>query len=256
MGRTTVRRTTVALALSVQVVSLCWLLFAGSDFVSELATFMSAATVVILVRGLLGFETQSSIEQLIEARVAARTRDLVVQMSEYEQQASTDALTGLLNRRGGESAIANHIARSQRLNSPISFLLADIDKFKDINDRFGHATGDIVISSVASCLRESVRSSDITIRWGGEEFLICLPDTDLQGAINTAEKLRERVTHLEIQGPVQVSVSIGCSSLGQDDFTVTLARADMNLYFAKSKGRNRVFPDFVQNELDRSKTLD
>lgn len=252
MGGTTVRRTAVAYALGVQIVSLCWLLFAGADLVNAFAAVMSGVTIIVLVRGLFGVESQPSIEHLVEARVVARTRELVVQMSEYEQQASTDALTGLLNRRGGESAITNHIARSQRLGSPISFLLVDIDKFKDINDRFGHATGDTVISSVASCLRENVRASDVVVRWGGEEYLICLPDTDLSGAVNAAEKIRGQVLNIEISGSIKVSVSIGCSALGQDDFTVALARADMNLYFAKSKGRNRVFPDFSANELDRT----
>lgn len=171
-------------------------------------------------------------------------------MSEYEQQASTDALTGLLNRRGGEAAITNHISRSKSLSSPLSLLLLDIDHFKNVNDKYGHAVGDSVITSVANCLKSNLRSSDVVMRWGGEEYLILLPDTDLQRAINTAEKLREQITRVDVQHAV-VSVSIGCAELGQDDFTIVLARADMNLYFAKSKGRNRVFPDFDQNILDR-----
>lgn len=253
MGRATVKRITVASALGVQVVSLCWLLLAGTDRVSVFAAIMNGITIILLMKGLLRIEYQPSIEQMVEDRVVARTKDLVVQMSKYEQQASTDALTGLLNRRGGEASIMHHIARSRRLGTSISFLLVDIDKFKTINDRFGHAIGDTVISSVASCLKENVRASDIVARWGGEEYLVCLPDTDLQGAIKVAEKIRSRVFAIDIQGPsIRVSISIGCSSLGQDDFSVALARADMNLYFAKSKGRNRVFPDFSENKLDRT----
>lgn len=168
-------------------------------------------------------------------------------MTEYEQQASTDAMTGLLNRRGGEASISNHIARSQRIASPISFLLVDIDKFKDFNDKYGHALGDTVISLVASCLRNNIRASDFAIRWGGEEYLICLPDTDLRGSINVAEKLREQAELVESHNGLKITISVGCAELGQDDFQVALARADMNLYFAKSKGRNRVFPDFSPN---------
>lgn len=211
---------------------------------------LSLITIVILLESLRAVpKTSSSMEELVEARVTERTSILVAQMSEYEQQASTDALTGLLNRRGGEAAIANHISRSKSLSSPLSFLLLDIDHFKAVNDRHGHATGDAVITDVATCLKSNLRSSDVAIRWGGEEYLILLPDTDLQGAINTAEKLRTQVAGLDTQ--VAVSVSIGCAELGQDDLAIVLARADMNLYFAKSKGRNRVFPDFDKNELDR-----
>jgi diguanylate cyclase (GGDEF)-like protein len=246
LGGTVVTRATVTSALAVQFLSFLWLTFTG-ETANSMAAGLSAATIAILLVSLRRKETHSSIEQLVEARVTERTNNLVAQMTEYEQQASTDALTGLLNRRGGEAAITNHVARSQRLASPISFLLVDIDKFKDFNDRCGHAVGDTVISSVASCIRNSIRASDVAIRWGGEEYLICLPDTDLPGAINTAEKLRQQVELIEVPGNMRVTISAGCSELGQDDFQVALARADMNLYFAKSKGRNRVFPDFPQN---------
>lgn len=243
VGGTTVTRATVSSALIVQLLSLFWLLFTGGT-ANTMAAGLSAATIAVLLVGFRRKEMRSSIEELVEARVAERTNNLVAQMTEYEQQASTDALTGLLNRRGGEAAITNHVARSKRLASPISFLLIDIDNFKIFNDQYGHATGDIVISSVASCLRDTIRASDIAIRWGGEEYLICLPDTDLHGAISTGEKLRQQVEGLDIQGNLKVTISVGCSELGQDDFQVALARSDMNLYFAKSKGRNRVFPDF------------
>lgn len=246
MVRTVVTRTTISLALVVQFLSFIWLTITGESSSSVAAGF-SATTIAILVIALRRKEEHSSIEEIIESRVAERTTNLVAQMSEYEQQASTDALTGLLNRRGGEASITSHVARSQRLGSPISFLLVDIDKFKDFNDKFGHAMGDMVITSVASCLRNNIRTSDVAIRWGGEEYLICLPDTDLKGAINTAEKLRQQAELIDIQGNVRVTISVGCSELGQDDFQIALARADMNLYFAKSKGRNRVFPDFTQN---------
>lgn len=212
---------------------------------------LSLLTVIILLNGMRSQpETKSSIEELVEVKVSERTSILVAQMSEYEQQASTDALTGLLNRRGGEAAVTNHISRSKSLASPLSFLLLDIDHFKSVNDRYGHAVGDAVITSVANCLKDNIRASDVAVRWGGEEYLVLLPNTDLQGAINTAEKLREQVTRVDVQHAT-VSVSIGCAELGQDDFAVVLARADMNLYFAKTKGRNRVFPDFDQNTLDR-----
>lgn len=184
-------------------------------------------------------------EVIIEERVAQRTQQLKMLMSQYEQQAMTDALTGLLNRRGGEEAIQRHIARSMRVKTSISFVLMDIDHFKKVNDRYGHATGDLVISGVTNALREHLRASDFGIRWGGEEFLICLPDTDLSGAITVAEKLRGIIEKLDFDVS-PVTVSMGCAELGDDSFHVALARADMHLYFAKSKGRNRVFPNSMQ----------
>lgn len=243
------KRSTVVGALGLQILSVGVSILLGVTGIPFAA--LSVLTVIILLKGLRNQpETKSSIEELVEVKVSERTSALVAQMSEYEQQASTDALTGLLNRRGGEASVANHILRSNSLANPLSFLLLDIDHFKIVNDSYGHAVGDAVITSVAICLKSNIRASDVAIRWGGEEYLIILPNTDLQGAINTAEKLREQVTHVEVRHAT-VSVSIGCAELGQDDFSVVLARADMNLYFAKTKGRNRVFPDFDRNTLDR-----
>lgn len=236
-------------ALGVQVISIGVSVLSNVMIVPSIA--LSVLTIVILLESLRNVpELNSSVEKLVEAKVSERTSILVAQMSEYEQQASTDVLTGLLNRRGGESAITNHIARSKSLSSPLSFLLMDIDHFKNINDNYGHAVGDEIITAVATCLKNNIRASDVATRWGGEEYLVVLQDTDLKGAINTADKLREQITCIDVQHAT-VSVSIGCAELGQDDFTVVLARADMNLYFAKSKGRNRVFPDFDKNMLDR-----
>lgn len=247
------RRTTVVTALGVQVFSVVITLSGATIFT---VTALSVLTVVLLVGGLRGpSETRASIEELVEERVTERTSNLVAQMSKYEQQASTDALTGLLNRRGGEAAIAAQILRSKSSSTPISFLLLDIDNFKGVNDRYGHAVGDAVLSAVALRLKGNLRSTDIAIRWGGEEYLVCLPETDLRGAVDAAEKIRKQMELLEVQ-QASVTVSIGCAELGQDDLSVALARADMNLYFAKSKGRNTVFPDFVQNLLDRWKAVD
>lgn len=169
----------------------------------------------------------------------------------FEKAATTDALTGLLNRRGCEEAINVNIARTRRIKTAFSFILCDIDHFKSVNDKFGHSTGDMVITGVARALRENLRISDFAGRWGGEEFLVCLPDTDLAGAVLVAEKLRVAVERIDFDIP-SVSISLGCAELGEDDFNVVLARADMNLYMAKSKGRNQVFPNSLQKMLDRS----
>lgn len=211
-----------------------------------------AAVLGILSIGILGHALRTLpriLGKIVDQEVSARTIELRDLMTHYEQQAMTDALTSLLNRRGGEDAIGRHIARCRRLETAFSVILIDIDHFKKINDRYGHSVGDLVISSVAKVIKETVRQSDLAVRWGGEEFLVCLPDTDLCGAITTAEKLRQAIekTDLDI---TTTTASFGCAELGEDDFEVALARADMHLYMAKSKGRNRVFPNSLHKELD------
>ena len=213
--------------------------------------------VTIVLLGFRLFEKQSpeiekAIEQVVEERVQLKTEALVELVSHYEQQAMTDALTGLLNRRGGEESIQHHAARCTRVKTAMSFVLVDIDHFKRVNDRHGHAMGDDVISGVAQILKKVVRTADFVCRWGGEEFLVVLPDTDLSGAITTAEKLRVAVALTDFGTATPVTVSLGCAELGEDQFHIALARADMNLYLAKSKGRNQVFPKTIQMMLDRS----
>src|SRR5690606_18779345 len=110
---------------------------------------------------------REEIQDIVEAKVAARTKKIEALMAQYEQQAVTDVLTGLLNRRGGEESIKKHIACSRRIKTAISFILMDIDNFKKVNDRYGHATGDLVISGVTNALKQQLRTADIGIRWGG-----------------------------------------------------------------------------------------
>jgi diguanylate cyclase (GGDEF)-like protein len=240
----TVKLASVAIALSVQIISAILALL--SSVTSVPFAVLSIITIIVLLRGLRSVPKRiPSIEELVEVKVSERTNVLVAQMSEYEQQASTDVMTGLLNRRGGEVAVTDQISRSKELGIPLSFLLLDIDHFKNVNDSYGHTIGDEVIIAVANCLKKNIRASDVAMRWGGEEYLVALQNTDLWGAVSTAEKLREQVALLEVK-QATISVSIGCAELGEDDFQVALARADMNLYFAKSKGRNRVFPGFQQ----------
>lgn len=179
--------------------------------------------------------------KLVEQRVSERITGLMEMVTHFEQAAITDALTGLLNRRGGEEAISKHIARTRRLNGRFSLIVLDIDNFKQVNDRYGHSMGDMVISGIANTVRKNLRDADFAIRWGGEEFLICLPDTDLVGATCVAEKLRCAIEQIEFEF-LKATASFGCAELGSDDFQVAIARADMHLYMAKSKGRNCVFP--------------
>ncbi len=161
--------------------------------------------------------------------------------------ALTDPVTALANRRGGEEALAREVARARRTGAPLSLVLFDIDRFKNINDRSGHAVGDRVLRGISEILSASQRGSDLAMRWGGEEFLVLLPDVGLAGARIFAERVRENVQNLTVADAGRITVSAGVSELvGDEDPAVALARADANLYRAKAGGRNRVEVDQAQ----------
>jgi diguanylate cyclase (GGDEF)-like protein len=158
-----------------------------------------------------------------------------------ERLALTDALTGLYNRHAGEQAIAREAARSRRAGSSLSLALLDLDNFKQVNDLHGHEAGDRVISEVGRILRSSFRASDLAIRWGGDEFLIVLPDVGVRGAAAFAERTRMQVEALSFSGVGRVTLSAGVVEVGRrENPMVALRRADTNLYDAKVGGRNRV----------------
>jgi diguanylate cyclase (GGDEF)-like protein len=162
-----------------------------------------------------------------------------------EQQALVDSLTGLANRRLSTAALEKELARAQRFNEPLTLVLADIDDFKRINDRWGHPTGDEVLKAFARRLQESVREIDLAGRWGGEEFALLLPGTDLEGGRRLAERIRElvREQHLAASdgSPIRVTSSFGVASFplvnGQSQL---VAAADAALYEAKRSGKDRV----------------
>ena len=158
----------------------------------------------------------------------------------------TDALTGLLNRYGLQHILAREHAEARRYNRPFSCLLIDLDNFKTINDTYGHTIGDLTLQQLASVLREAVRASDTVFRYGGEEFLVLLPETDLDGAIALAEKIRAFAAsrHFgEDQQVFNLTLSAGASTLCADESGHDMiARADMALYHAKEQGRDRVEP--------------
>lgn len=171
-----------------------------------------------------------------------------VALARYQQRiedmAATDKLTGLLNRQVFSILIDKVFAEYRRDPQPICILLVDVDHFKSINDRFGHAGGDRILSQIAASLQEGLRASDIAIRWGGEEFLIVLKGSALEQAQRVAEQLRLKIEQAQFSAGTQaasVTVSIGVSQYdGTESCEEAIGRADAGLYAAKNGGRNRV----------------
>lgn len=166
------------------------------------------------------------------------------------EMASTDPLTQLKNRRAIGEVIRREVSRVRRGQPSLSFVLCDLDHFKSINDTRGHDAGDLVLKQVSVALGEGIRDVDFVARWGGEEFLVLLPDTSMDGALIVAERLRKRIEALLIDGhgePFGVSMTLGVATLQPDESAEqAIARADAALYSGKRAGRNRVVQAVVQ----------
>lgn len=180
------------------------------------------------------------LERLRLAKLANQNSVLAQQSNKYKQLSMTDHLTGLLNRQGVTEYIEDHFAAgTERL---VSLLIIDIDHFKHINDTLGHDGGDKVLRAISSLIMDNIRQTDRAARWGGEEFMVIFPDTRLEDAYNTAEKLRSKIacTRFEAFPQLVVTVSIGVGSHQcEDAFHHLFRRVDVALYQAKAQGRNR-----------------
>lgn len=171
--------------------------------------------------------------------VLANLRNLAI----AENRAATDALTGLPNSRSCRDSLRRMVAHAGRTASPLSAVMCDLDYFKKVNDRFGHGVGDDVLAGVGEILTSGLRASDFGGRYGGEEFLVLLPDTDGSGALEVVERLRIAIEGLEFQQPeLRVTASFGVATLlvHAHDADSLVEMADSALYAAKAGGRNRV----------------
>jgi len=183
---------------------------------------------VVLVLCLVYFFTRTLIRKLAEARA---TIELI---------AITDGLTGLFNRRHVLQRFVEEFEMSKRLDKPLACIIADIDHFKYVNDKFGHLAGDEVLKEVSNRIKQSIRIYDILGRYGGEEFLVLLPGANFEQAWNFAERIRVQVKKTTIM-KLQVTISLGVTSLNESDHAIDemIKRADEALYKAKNAGRDR-----------------
>jgi two-component system cell cycle response regulator len=203
--------------------------------------------------GTLALGPSSRAESDTEALVGLVARELAgplriaALMDEQQRLAWTDSLTGLRNRRSFLEQARVEVARASRYGSPLSFLLFDVDHFKVINDTHGHAGGDCVLAALGKLLGVLLRTPDIPARWGGEEFVIALPNTGVDGARVAAERIRQGVAELTVEAAgkqIPVTVSVGGATFRHGESLDTLTdRADRAMYSAKVAGRNRVVVD-------------
>jgi diguanylate cyclase (GGDEF)-like protein len=173
------------------------------------------------------------------APVVANMRNLAI----AELRAATDALTGLANRRAIQDTLRRMVAQALRAEQSLAAIAMDLDHFKQVNDRFGHDKGDDVLAAAAQTLTSTLRTSDFVGRQGGEEFIVLLPDTDLDGALVAAENLRAEIARIAVPGVDQpITASFGVAVLPSDalDADGLLRHADRALYTAKDRGRDRV----------------
>jgi diguanylate cyclase (GGDEF)-like protein len=190
--------------------------------------------------------TSVAVSESRGAELAKRNREAALLREKLREQAMRDKLTGLYNRHYVEEWFDLELRRAQRHGRPIAAILLDIDHFKRFNDSFGHEAGDLVLRELAGALGRSTRGSDVASRYGGEEFLVLLPECPFDAALRKAEQMREEVAKLELRyddrplGPVTVSLGVAAFPDHAKESAELLRHADEALYLAKQSGRNRV----------------
>lgn len=215
----------------------------------ELNVLLSARTIEVAGRscGIFTFIDTSELEAArreqrdTQALLRATLREHAEEKAAMDRLATTDALTGIANRRGLNARLAEELSRAERYDDTFSILMLDLDHFKAVNDAYGHDVGDVVLREVAQLLDHECREPDVAGRWGGEEFVMILPQVDLAGAEEIASRIRARVARAEFADGVNVTISIGVAWHKAGDTVEDLfVRADQRLYAAKERGRNRV----------------
>jgi diguanylate cyclase (GGDEF)-like protein len=178
----------------------------------------------------------------IMAGTAANALHNAQLFEETERRARTDFLTGLPNHRAFQATLLSELARAQRHDHPLTLLMIDLDHMKAVNDRHGHPTGDLVLRTLAETIRSTCRDADFAARYGGEEFGVILPETSLAGAVQAAERIRERISAVDFPKVGRVTASVGIANFPANaiDKEGLIRIADQALYVAKNRGRDCV----------------
>jgi diguanylate cyclase (GGDEF)-like protein len=167
---------------------------------------------------------------------------VAINKAQLQEMAITDYLTGLYIRRYFMSRLQDELIRSERYNKTFSIAMVDIDKFKNINDTYGHSAGDRVLKAAGEFFKENLRQTDVVARYGGEEFVICFPETNKKVAHILAERLRKRFSRIRLDKWPRLTISLGITTYPEDgrDIETLIKNADSAMYAAKQNGRNKV----------------
>ncbi len=211
------------------------------DLVSALVALWFVTFLIILIIRFFDYSRERAINKKKQEELKKNLRALEIEKSEYERSSKEDPLTGCLNRAGFSGVLLREQEKLNRTGGPVSFMIFDIDHFKDVNDTYGHLVGDEVLVNLAKLVQSMIRNTDSLVRWGGEEFVILSDDTSIQNAAFLAEKLRKAIETTTLITQQQVTCSFGVTEMvpGEDPKSF-IARADKALYTSKEGGRNRV----------------
>jgi len=191
--------------------------------------------------GVQGIARDIRVRKKLADELRHRNKELEKANATIRSLMNQDSLTNLPNRRSLKDGLEKSISFSKRTEQPLSLVLCDLDRFKDVNDNFGHAAGDEVLSAFGGLLGASCRKEDTPARYGGEEFVLLLPNTALEAAVEFAERVRARTESLRVPSGANITASFGVTQFKPEDSPDTLlSRADAALYQAKEGGRNRV----------------
>ncbi|MCP4136966.1 MAG: diguanylate cyclase [bacterium] len=201
----------------------------------------SSAELLARVKTHLELKKSKDIILEISAELKEYAEELKKKNSILEEMVITDSLTELYNHNYIIERLSQELSRDNRYPDTVSIIMFDIDHFKNINDTYGHQTGDEVLVKISSTLKESLRDSDIIGRYGGEEFLVILPKTDAENGFRTAEKIRQAIEDLSWREEgLQTTISGGMCTRSDEDVIALIKKADGLLYKAKENGRNRI----------------
>lgn len=196
---------------------------------------------VILVFRFFDYSRERAASRKKREELEKNLKALEIEKTEYERSSKEDPLTGCLNRAGFSSVLMREQENLAKTESPVSFVMLDIDHFKDVNDKYGHSVGDEVLVNLTKLIQSKIRNTDSLVRWGGEEFVILCSDTPIQNAQFLAEKLRMAIENTQLIKQQVVTCSFGIAEMvAGEDPKKLFERADKALYASKEGGRNRV----------------
>jgi len=245
-GRVLLSGSFLAWAAERAIVGYAYARFGGAELMPALlhyANFLAMFLEILIAVGIIILLFEAS-----QAQLAAEMHELVFSEQQLKELGIRDPLTGLFNRHYFNDIIRRELAGSRRFGTSLSVLLVDVDRFKEINDRKGHAVGDDVLKFVANYLTACVRETDFVFRWGGDEFLIVLPRTDSASASTKADELVRKLPNIPGTDNLQPTLSVGWAMHSSDaEFPITLAEADSRMYEMKQRGRR----ERAERERDR-----